>query len=412
MANKIDPKVYSAVVRTRRAYPFDLGAFLVRIYAYMSTIGTISMMTLAGYTVFQSGCVASALAISTFLISPQVSRKIDERGQGAVLPLSCAITIVGLALLLAVVQFSLPYFLCFVATVLMGFVPNAQALARTRWTYLLHTGQLGENAPTLKTVYSYEGIIEDFAFLISPAASIALSSAITPIAGMFFGGVCCVLGVVILCLARSTMPEVGWGTAPETEKSGKSRSVFLTSAVVRLLFMIMMFLCLLYGVFDTSAVTFSQQLGTPELASLLLMLESVVSLFSGMLFGMVNLAVPVRHQLTVATLLCGAAYTLLALVSDVPSLFIISMVAAVFYAPLLITCNTTCESAVPSSRLTEAMTWMNAGNTFGMAFGPTIAGFVIDSYGPLFGFDVAALSAFCMVVIAVLGIPLLKKHMG
>lgn len=199
-----DRGVYRAVLKVREAYAFDAGGILMRVYAYMATIGSISMLTLAGYSFFLAGTVSSTIALATFLISPRVSKLVDERGQHAVVPKAAVVTLVGLALMLATVSLGGPIALCYVAAVLMGFIPNAQALTRARWTYLVRSGRLGEDAPTLKTVFSYEGIIDDVAFMVGPAASIALAAALFPAAGMLTGGVCFAVGVVVLTLSRST----------------------------------------------------------------------------------------------------------------------------------------------------------------------------------------------------------------
>ena len=69
------------------------------------------------------------------------------------------------------------------------------------------------------------------------------------------------------------------------------------------------------------------------------------------------------------------------LVNSAQTLVVLSAAAALFYAPLLITANATCEKAVSTERITEAITWINAGMTCGMALGPTVGGFFIDIWG-------------------------------
>lgn len=95
MAKKFDPGVYRAILRVRQAYAFDVGGFLMRFYSYMMNIGTITMITLAGRSFLVAGLVSSAIALATFLISPRVSKLVDERGQHRVVPVAAAITLVG-----------------------------------------------------------------------------------------------------------------------------------------------------------------------------------------------------------------------------------------------------------------------------------------------------------------------------
>ena len=403
-----DRGVYRAVLKVREAYAFDAGGILMRVYAYMATIGSISMLTLAGYSFFLAGTVSSTIALATFLISPRVSKLVDERGQHAVVPKAAVVTLVGLALMLATVSLGGPIALCYVAAVLMGFIPNAQALTRARWTYLVRTGRLGEDAPTLKTVFSYEGIIDDVAFMVGPAASIALAAALFPAAGMLAGGVCFAMGVVVLTLSRSTEPTVGSVGAGEPPKH--RRSIIATSSVVRVLFALMFFLGAFYGVFDTATVSLAEDVGNPSAASVILIVAACVSIASGFLFGMIRLTIPQYAQLAAVSLLVGCAYGTMVFIGSIESLFVVSTVAAMFYAPFFITANATCERMVPGDRLTEAITWMNSGSICGLAFGPTLGGALIDQLGTTASFGFGAVLAVMVPVIAFACLPLLKRH--
>ena len=147
--------VYRSILRVRAAYPFDIGAFLMRFYVYMTNIGIITMLTLEGYSFLLAGLVSSTVALAMFLVSPRISKLIDERGQSKVVPFAAVVTLAGLAIMLALVNFRGPEWALFIAAVLMGCVPSPQALARARWTYLIRTGKLGDGAPELRTMFSY-----------------------------------------------------------------------------------------------------------------------------------------------------------------------------------------------------------------------------------------------------------------
>lgn len=226
----VNPGVYKAILRVREAYAFDLGGFLMRFYAYMMNVGTITMLTLSGYSFLIAGLVSSAIALATFFISPRISKLVDERGQSKVVPGAALVTMVGLAVMLAVVAFHGPEWALFIGAVLMGFIPSPQALTRARWTYLIRTGRLGAAAPDLRTMFSYEGVLDDIGFMFSPSISIALASAITPIAGLLAGGVSFVAGVIVLSLSRSTEPEPGWGSQAGRDVGGRRGGAGASSA--------------------------------------------------------------------------------------------------------------------------------------------------------------------------------------
>lgn len=416
MARKIDPKVYASLLRVRQAYAFDAGCFLMRFYAYMMNIGTVTMLTLAGYSFFIAGLTSSVIALSTFFIAPRVSKRVDERGQSKVVPVAAAITMAGLAVMLVNVMLHGPVWVLFCAALPMGFLPNPQALARARWTFLIRSGRLGDAAPDLRTMFSYEGVLDDIGFMFSPSISIALATAVTPIAGLLAGGVTFIAGTVLLTTSRATEPEPGWsahdkddpGSAPEGKP--KHRAIIRTSSVVRVLFAIMFFVGAFFSVFDATTVALAEEEGDPNIASIVLIVASCVSMVTGFLFGMLRLRVPQYAQLIAAAVIIGCAYGSMFLVDSALSLFIMSTIAALFYAPLLITANATCERAVPGDRITEAITWMNAGMTCGMAFGPSVSGIIVDTWGAAASFDFGAVLAFAVPVTALLCARVLKRN--
>lgn len=405
MATLIDIAVYKPVLAVRQAWAFDLGAALMRIFTCMVTIGSVSMLTLMGTSVLKAGLVSSVCALAVFLVSPRVSRLIDEQGQSRVVPWAAGIALAGLALMLATASLGLPYWLYFPAGIAMGFAPNPGAIARARWTYLVkaRAEDFGVGGVSIKTVFSYEGVIDDIAFMIGPAASVALAASIAPAAGLAFGGACYLLGCVLLLSSRSTEPAAGWaGDEPAAPAAGEQRpaSLFIECPQVRVLFFLMLFLGALYGVFDTSTVTFAQELGIPIIASISLVLQAGISVVSGMVFGALKPRVSLLRQFVAVCCLIGGAYSCLFLVRGVVSFFIVASAAALFYAPFLITLNTVCEASVPSARLTEGITWINAGMTFGLAVGPTVAGVFVDTYGSIAGLNTAAVFAILIPLTA------------
>lgn len=434
------PGAYRAIFRVREAYTFDTAALLMRLYTSMLTIGTVSMLTLAGYSFFMAGLASSVIALTSFVAAPRIAKLIDERGQSRIVPIASVITTVGLVVMLINVGVHGPEWILFVAAIFMGCIPSPQALTRARWTYLIRAGRLGKAAPELRTMFSYEGILDDLSFTLGPAFSIALAAAIAPIAGMLAGGIAFVVGAIMLVSSKSTEPIPGWkpsdnagaskhgegkektdtrgtfttqkgeDTSGSDSKQSAAKSVFRTSALVRVLFVLMLFLGAFYGVFDTATVSLAEDLNNPNIASVVLMVAGAVSMTMGLVFGMLRLAVAPHTQLVVTAVLVGSAYGAMCLIESAESLFVVSTLGALFFAPFLITANATCERAVPSERLTEAFAWIQAGATCGGALGPTAAGIVVDQIGTFAGFDFGAILSFAIPVTALVCFPIIKRH--
>ena len=209
----VSPGVYKKVLAVRQAYSFDIACLLMRFFGSMLNIGVVTMITLSGYSFFTAGLASSLIALSIFVVTPRVSKRIDERGQSAVVPKAAAVSLLGLVILVGNTAVHGPVWPLFVGALLVGFYPSPQAMARARWTYLIRSGKLGEAAPDLRTMFSYEGVLDDIGFMFSPSISIALASAIAPIAGLLAGGITFVAGTALLTLSRSTEPEPGWAAS-------------------------------------------------------------------------------------------------------------------------------------------------------------------------------------------------------
>ena len=420
---KVSPGVYKKVLRVREAYPFDIACLLMRFFGSMLNIGVVTMITLSGYSFLTAGLSSSLIALSIFVVTPRVSKRIDERGQSAVVPKAAAVSLLGLVVLIANVALHGPVWPLFVGALLVGFFPSPQAMARARWTYLIRSGRLGETAPDLRTMFSYESVLDDMAFIFSPSISIALAAAIAPVAGMVCGGVAFAVGevagsaadVVGAADAAEAVGEAAGGGAAASKgvlaegaaaaasaTSAPTKSLLATSSAVRVLFVIYAFAGSFLGLFDTATVSLSEDLNSPDFAGAVLMASGAVSMTAGFLFGMVRLRAPLPKQLVVAACAVGLSFGTMFLIDSAPTLMAVALLGACTYAPLLIVANGVCERAVPDARLTEAITWLNAGYTCGAAFGPTVAGALIDTFGTMASFKVGTLLCLGMPLTAIL----------
>lgn len=404
---RADGGTYRAIFRTRSAYRFDIGTLFMRLFSYTTTIGTITTLTLAGASALEASSVASLIAICMFFVAPRVSKRIDERGQSAIVPKAAAIAMAGLALMLSVAQFGLPFWLAYIAAPFISFLPNAQALARARWTYLITSGKLGDEAPQLNTAYAFENVLEDIAFMIGPAAVIALAAGVAPAAGMGAFAILYCLGAVLMLSSTDTEPE----PKPAADDGPKRQNVLRTSPVVRVLFAITVLFGSVYGSFDTSVISYTESIDMAMLASFVLIIESAFSVVVSFLFGFARFSSPMHRQVVVFAVAFGCLYGLYFFVDSPLSLIVITCVSGLSYAPLYITMNLACQRAVPMERLTEALSWISSGVSIGMVIGPVSAGAAVDAFGALAGFNLTAGFALGIIVVALACLPVLRKHL-
>lgn len=403
-------KAYSKIIRTKEAYSFDLSTLLMRFYLPMITLGVVSMITLAGHSALFAGSVSSTVAAALLFISPRISKLIDERGQSAVVPWAASIAMVGLFTMLVIIHFGLPNVLCYPCAILMGFAPSPQALARTRWLFLIETGKLGQNPPPVRSVFSFEGILDDVAFMIGPALCISLGASLFPVAGMLVGGVSYSVGAILLMLCRKSEPDERWRVANlANSPDKKQRSVLASYSSVRMLFLLMMLMGGTFAVFDTTTVAFTEGLGKPTAASYCLIASAIISIAAGFAFGGIKFKMTPAKLLAVTASMFGVLYGTMLFIETIPALFIVSVIGAFSYAPFFISTNNMCERCVPKSRITEALTWVSAGFSCGSAIGPTLAGFFVDTFGATAGFDAGAVFSFAILPVALVAYRIIKR---
>lgn len=99
----------------------------------------------------------------------------------------------------------------------------------------------------------------------------------------------------------------------------------------------------------------------------------------------------------------GREYDPLLLVGNLPFLAVALFVAGLSIAPTMITTMSLIEQHVPRAQLTEGMTWISTGLAVGVAFGSSIAGWVIDAAGARAGYGVPAVSGAVAVAVGFLG---------
>ena len=73
-------------------------------------------------------------------------------------------------------------------------------------------------------------------------------------------------------------------------------------------------------------------------------------------------------------------------------------------APTLIAGYSLLESTALPGRATEAMSWLSTGISVGVACGATAAGFILDAFGPRWGYAFAAASGVTATLIYLAGL--------
>lgn len=366
---------------------FALAGLLARIPLPMIGIGIITMLSQLRGSYALAGAVSASFVLTYALVSPQVSRWVDRRGQSRVLPLATAISVLGLLLLLGATWWQASDWILFAGAVLAGFMPSMSAMVRARWT-AIYRGQ-----DRLQTAYSLETVLDEVTFIAGPPLSVGLAVAVFPQAGVLAAALLLVAGVSALLLQKGSEPPI------QVQEQGSRPSVLRLNSV-RLLALLMVAMGVIVGTVDIVSVAFAEQMGQPGAASLVLSAYALGSCVAGLVFGGLKLNIPLHRLLLLGGLATAATTLPLLLVASVAQLAGAVLLAGLFFAPTMIVAMSLVERVVPEQHLTEGMTWLLAGLNIGVAMGAAASGQMVDQGGASSGFMVALYAAALIVVLA------------
>ncbi|MBW4788456.1 MFS transporter [Alcaligenes faecalis subsp. faecalis] len=366
---------------------FALAGLLARIPLPMIGIGIITMLSQLRGSYALAGAVSASFVLTYALVSPQVSRWVDRRGQSRVLPLATAISVLGLLLLLGATWWQAPDWILFAGAMLAGFMPSMSAMVRARWT-AIYRGQ-----DRLQTAYSLETVLDEVTFIAGPPLSVGLAVAVFPQAGVLAAALLLVAGVSALLLQKGSEPPI------QAQEQGSRPSVLRLNSV-RLLALLMVTMGVIVGTVDIVSVAFAEQMGQPGAASLVLSAYALGSCVAGLVFGGLKLNIPLHRLLLLGALATAATTLPLLLVASVAQLAGAVLLAGLFFAPTMIVAMSLVERVVPEQQLTEGMTWLLAGLNIGVAMGAAASGRMVDQGGASSGFMVALYAAALIVLLA------------
>ncbi|GAP47057.1 major facilitator superfamily protein [Streptomyces azureus] len=312
------------------------------------------------------------------LFGPQVSRLVDPAGQSRVLLPATGASVVAMAALLLCARYDTPVWTLFVFAALAGTLPNMAAMVRARWTHVYR------DSPRLHTAFSLESVVDELTFVVGPALSVALSTAVFPEAGPLVAAALLAIGVLLFVPQKRTEPPVH---RPEGDASSGGSAIRV--GCVRLLALVLVAGGTIVGTVDVVSVAFAEEQGSPAGAGIVLSVYAVGSALAGLVFGALKLAMPLPRLLALGV--TGTALTTLPLllVGNIATLAGAVFLSGIFFAPTMIVVMGLIEKTVPPARLTEGMTWAITGLSVGVALGAAVSGAMVDRYGPAGGFAVA-----------------------
>jgi predicted MFS family arabinose efflux permease len=379
---------YVEIFRVPHAWRFSVAGIIGRMPMSMAGLGTVLLISAATGRYGVAGTVAAALSLGTAAGAPQVARLTDRYGQGRVLaPVAVAFAVSVLGLV-AAVQLHAASWVFFLPGIAAGVaMPSLGPMARTRWSSLL------AGSPRLHTAFSLESVADELCFIIGPAAVTVLATQVHPAAGLAVTVALCLAGTLWFASQRDTeprlVPRADRKSSPQAPGRPSARSR-LAAPTLTVLVPVSFFIGGMFVTIDLSTVAFATSFGHKAIAGFILGVYALGSATGGLWYGSRTWRAPVARRMGV---------TLTATVAGVcsfwamPSLVLLTIViylCGMTIAPTLIAAFSLLEATALPGRATEAMSWLSTGISVGVAAGATAAGFILDAFGPRWGYAFAA----------------------
>jgi MFS family permease len=387
---------YAEIFAIPRAWRFSVAGIIGRMPMSMYGLGTVLLISAGTGRYGLAGSVSAAGSIGGAACAPQFGRLTDRAGQHRVLVPVSVIFALSVAGLTAAVTLGAPDWALFLCGVTGGAtMPQTGPMARARWSALLG------GSPRLHTAFSLESVADELCFVVGPAAVTVLATQVAPAAGVGSAALFALLGSLWFASQRSTEPPVAApGPEPTVAAGARARrGARLAAPGLVVLVPMYLFLGAMFVAVDLSTVAFATHFGHKALAGLILGCYALGSGTGGLWYGSRTWRTPAWRRLAVTLPLTVAGvctfWAMPNLLVLVPVIFLCGMTIA----PTLIAGFSLLESTALPGRTTEAMAWLSTGISVGVACGSTVAGFVLDAFGPRWGYAFAAASGVTAALI-------------
>jgi MFS family permease len=403
---------YAEIFAIPRAWRFSVAGIIGRMPMSMYGLGTVLLISASTGRYGLAGTVSAAGSIGGAICAPQLGRLTDRIGQHRVLVPVCvtfALSVAGLALAVTLRAPDWTLFLCGITG--GATMPQTGPMARARWSALL------AGSPRLHTAFSLESVADELCFVIGPAAVTLLATQANPAAGVSCAALCALGGSLWFASQRSTEPPLVADSRPAAPRpaepsaaSPRGRAAFrgrraqLAAPSLVVLVPAYLFLGAMFVAIDLSTVAFATHFGHKSLAGLILGTYALGSGIGGLWYGARTWRAPAWRRLAITLPLTVAGVCTFWAMPNLVVLDAVIFLCGMTIAPTLIAGYSLLESTSQPGRATEAMSWLSTGISVGVACGATAAGFILDAFGPRWGYAFAAGSGLAAALIYLSGL--------
>lgn len=269
------------------------------------------------------------------------------------------------------------------ASLMGAFAIPVSAFSRSLWRERI-------DGHAMDSALALEGVQDEISYVFGPALVVGLDTGVVPGSGLFAAGCLHLFGCVAigLTLGRPSLLS----SLPEVSPDAGLRAILGTPGVIFLLSGYSL-MGVMFGALDIGVVASAELFGFTHLSGWLLSSLALGSTVAGIAYG--AHAWNSRHGTRMALFSVGlaGALALVGTFADMPlGLFICLMFAGLCVAPIMIAANSAMIRLSPVGGI-AGLALLASSISVGMAFGSSLAGYLIDYLSASAGFACAAACA-------------------
>jgi MFS family permease len=378
---------YRDVLSRPGAALFSATAVVSRLPLSMTGFGIVLLVSDRTGSYGRAGFLAAVYVLAAAVFGPTQGRLADRLGQSRVLWVVGTVYSVGMGLTLVAIDAGWVTPLPHVCVAIAGLAtPQTGSMVRARWTHAV------ADRNQLNTAFSIEAVLDEVVFMVGPLLVTVLTFQVSDNAGLVCAAAAATLGSWALATQRRTepptvehvaggRPAIGWGLLGPVVAASVGLGV-------------------LFGSAEVIVVAFCTEEGNRGAAGFVIAIWAAGSLIAGVAVGALPQSAEPLHRFRSSLLALALLFAPLSVLSGIPLIAVGMFLTGFMISPTLIASVNLIEGHVPSSRLTEALTWTTMGLAVGVAPGSAVAGWVIDHHGASAGFLVPLIAGLAAAVVA------------
>jgi MFS family permease len=382
---------YVRLLRTPHAWPFSLAGFFARLPLAMGGLALLLLMVDITDSYFVAGAVDATWILVGAFAAPGIAMLIDRYGQRRVIGPQITVHVLGVVTILVLAAVEAPLWTFFAAAAVSGAaLPVVGAAVRARWSYLL------PSSPLLRTAYSWESVVDEFVFIVGPPVAAGVAATVGAAPALALTAAIGASGTVAFLAQRSTEPPA----RPHERHGGRLALRYPGMPAVVL---VMVMLGVVFAGVEVTVIATAREGGNTAAAGVVLAIWSVSSMASGLVLGGMQRLPGLHVQLLAGSAATAVLLLPLLFVHSLPGIAAVLLFAGAGVSPALIAGFALAARLVPTSALTQSLTWTSTAIGVGFALGSPSSGWLVDEVSLSAGFWVAISAALVATIAVVLG---------